>query len=89
VWHIYWWQERYSNCLQFISRKRSVGCIDVRREFLKEKDFQRFVCSDGIHPNSAGHQLIFEAVLSFIREQAAYLLTSGAAMASDPVPVFA
>lgn len=74
VWHIYWWQERYSNCLQFISRKRSVSCIDVRREFLKEKDFERFVCSDGIHPNPEGHRLIFEAVLAFIREQAAYLL---------------
>lgn len=74
VWHIYWWQERYSNCVQFLSRKRNVSCIDVRREFLKQKDFSRFVCSDGIHPNSEGHRLIFEAVLSFIREQAAYLL---------------
>lgn len=74
VWHIYWWQERYSNCLQYLSRKRGVSCIDVRREFLKEKDFERYVCSDGIHPNPDGHRLIFEAVLAFIREQAAYLL---------------
>lgn len=88
VWHIYWWQERYSNCLQFISRKRGVSCIDIRREFLKEKDFSRYVCSDGIHPNPAGHQMIFEAILSFIREQAAYLLPAPAD-ASDSVPVFA
>ncbi len=74
VWHIYWWQERYSNCLQYLSRKRNVDCIDVRREFLKEKDFERYICSDGIHPNSDGHRLIFEAVLSFVREHAAYLL---------------
>ena len=84
VWHIYWWQERYSNCLQFLSRKRGVSCIDVRREFLKQKDFSRFVCSDGIHPNPDGHQLIFEAVLAFIRDQAAGLL-----LPQDAAPVFA
>ena len=81
VWHIYWWQERYSNCLQYLSRKRDVSCIDVRREFLKEKDFSRYICSDGIHPNPEGHKLIFEAVFSFVREQAAYLLPQRSAAA--------
>jgi len=84
VWHIYWWQERYSNCLQYLSRRKGVDCIDVRREFLKQKDFERFICSDGIHPNSDGHRLIFEAVLAFIREQAAYLLPP-----AEAVPSFA
>jgi lysophospholipase L1-like esterase len=74
VWHIYWWQERYSNCLQYISRLRNVSCIDVRRAFLKGRDFSNLICSDGIHPNQAGHRLIFETVMGYIRENAAYLL---------------
>ena len=74
VWRIYWWQERYSNCLQYIARIRSIACIDVRRAFLKGREFANLICSDGIHPNRAGHRLIFETVMAHIRENAAYLL---------------
>lgn len=74
VWRIYWWQERYSNCLQYISRLRNITCIDVRQAFLKFREFSNFICSDGIHPNQAGHRLIFETVMGFIRENASYLL---------------
>ena len=68
VWHIYWWHERYSNCVQYIAEERSVNCIDVRRAFLKRKDFNEYVCLDGIHPNRAGHKLIFEEVLNYIKK---------------------
>ncbi len=74
VWRIYWWQERYSNCLQYIARKRDIACIDVRGAFLKSREFVNLICSDGIHPNSDGHRLIFETVMSFIRDNASYLL---------------
>lgn len=74
VWRIYWWQERYSNCLSYIAKLRNIGCIDIRRPFLKSKDFFGYICSDGIHPNEAGHKLIFETVLGYIKENAAYLL---------------
>ena len=74
IWHIYWWQERYSNCVQHIAQKRNIHCIDVRRKFLQQKDFDEYMCKDGIHPNEAGHRLIFEAVIEHIRENAAYLL---------------
>jgi len=83
VWHIYWWQERYSNCLQYIARRRDIGCIDIRREFLKERDFERYICSDGIHPSAAGHRLIFDAVMRYVRENAAYLLSG-----PTPQPAF-
>ncbi|MDD5016620.1 MAG: SGNH/GDSL hydrolase family protein [Eubacteriales bacterium] len=76
IWHIYWWHERYSNCIQYIARQRNIGCIDVRREFLKIKDFADYICVDGIHPNQAGHRLIFDAVINYIKEYAAYLLPS-------------
>lgn len=76
VWHIYWWHERYSNCIQYIARERGINCIDIRREFLKYKDFSEYICSDGIHPNEKGHRLIFEAVINYIKEYASYLLPS-------------
>lgn len=81
VWHIYWWHERYSNCVQYIARERGISCIDIRREFLKRKDFSEYICCDGIHPNQAGHRIIFEAVINYIKEYASYLLPMPAAAA--------
>ena len=74
VWRIYWWHERYSNCIQYIAKASDVSCIDIRREFLKRKEFMQYICSDGIHPNKAGHQLIFEAAIEYIKKYASYLL---------------
>lgn len=74
VWHIYWWHERYSNCVQYLAKKRGIGCIDIRREFLKQKDFSEYICPDGIHPNQAGHKLIFDAVINYIKENSSYLI---------------
>lgn len=76
VWRIYWWQERYSSCLSNIAKKRGLHCIDVRDAFLKGREFHQYICSDGIHPNRAGHRLIFDAVMTFIRDKASYLLPS-------------
>lgn len=78
VWHIYWWHERYSNCIQYVAKQRDISCIDIRREFLKRKDFSQYMCSDGIHPNSEGHKLIFEAVINHIKQYASYLLPAHA-----------
>jgi acyl-CoA thioesterase-1 len=76
VWRIYWWQERYSNCIEYIARAKSIACIDIRRAFLKGREFAHYICSDGIHPNREGHRLIFETVMGYIRENASYLLPS-------------
>ena len=76
VWHIYWWHERYSNCVQYIARERNIGCIDIRREFIKRRDLAQYICSDGIHPNEEGHRLIFDAAIRYIKEHASYLLPS-------------
>ena len=78
VWRIYWWHERYSNCVQYLAEERGISCIDVRRAFLKGREFNEYICMDGIHPNRAGHRLIFEAVLSYIKEHASYLLPAPA-----------
>lgn len=74
VWRIYWWQERYSNCIQYIARQRNIKCLDVRRAFLSRKEFDDCVCIDGIHLNRKGHQVVFDAITNFMKENAAYLL---------------
>lgn len=74
VWRIYWWQERYSNSIQFIAKKRNISCIDVRRAFLSRKEFDDCVCKDGIHLNQKGHKVVFDEISSFMKENAAYLL---------------
>lgn len=74
IWRIYWWQEQYSNCIAYISEKRNINCIDVRRAFLSRKRFDDCICFDGIHPNKAGHKVVFEEVFRFMQQNAVYLL---------------
>ena len=74
VWRIYRWQELYSNCVSNIARAKNIACIDIRQAFLKSREFVNLICSDGIHPNEDGHRLIYETVMSFIRDNASYLL---------------
>jgi len=77
VWRIYWWHERYSNCIEYTAKARGISCLDIRRAFLKEKEFSQYICSDGIHPNEQGHKLIFNAAMEHIKKYASYLLPSG------------
>lgn len=74
IWRIYWWHERYSSCISAIANKRNVYCIDIRNAFLKAHEFRQYICKDGIHPNRAGHHLIFDTVIGFIKENAPFLL---------------
>jgi len=60
--HIYWWHELYSNAVQTVAHACGANLINVRSEFLLQGDFRKYLCSDGIHPNDAGHVLISHAV---------------------------
>ena len=71
---IYWWQERYSSAVVRVAERTKTLWIDVRGAFLSRPDFQSLICRDGIHPNEAGHELIAEAVLDFVRSGFDYLL---------------
>ena len=37
--------------------------------FLEKKNYSRFLCEDGIHPNEEGHKLIAEAIKQHIRNK--------------------
>ncbi|HPE94975.1 MAG TPA: SGNH/GDSL hydrolase family protein [Bacillota bacterium] len=62
VMHISRWQEMYSIAASRVARELSVPLIDIRSPFLARPDFDSLICSDGIHPSTAGHRLMFGAL---------------------------
>ncbi|BFH60700.1 MULTISPECIES: SGNH/GDSL hydrolase family protein [Paenibacillus] len=77
VTKIYWWQERYNSTIQKVSELTKTKYIDVRGAFLEQPDFRNFLCSDGIHPNEAGHRIICDKVVEFIKSNYRALLLDG------------
>jgi lysophospholipase L1-like esterase len=71
---LYWWQERYNAAILKIAAETETKFIDIRGEFLLRADFQDLLCADGIHPNAAGHLVIAEGILGYIRPHAPFLL---------------
>ncbi len=71
---LYWWQERYNAAILKIAEETETKFIDIRGEFLLRSDFQDLLCADGIHPNAAGHRVIAEGILGYIRPRAPFLL---------------
>ena len=47
------------------SYRAGVDVIDLRKQFLDTNEFESLICKDGIHPNTEGHERIFDAVKSF------------------------
>ena len=62
---IYRFQEFYSRTIEEIARNIGVLLIDLRHTFLRERHMERFVCEDGIHPNTAGQGLITKELMRF------------------------
>jgi lysophospholipase L1-like esterase len=71
---IYWWQEKYNSAILSIAKETKTIWIDIRSAFLQTSDFRKYLCQDGIHPNSKGHRLIANVILEFIRKEYAFLL---------------
>lgn len=74
VTKLYWWQERYNAAVVGIAEETGAKIIDIRGAFLRRPDFQALLCSDGIHPNAAGHRVIVEGILEYIRPRCPFLL---------------
>lgn len=62
VEYVYRWHEMYNMEVCKIANEYSVPLIDVRSAFLQKRDFSAYLCSDGIHPNEKGHELISEVI---------------------------
>jgi len=74
VTKLYWWQERYNAAIVCIAEETGAKIIDIRGAFLSRPDFQTLLCADGIHPNAAGHRVIAEGILAYIKPRCPFLL---------------
>lgn len=62
---IYRFQELYSHTAEGIARDTGALLVDFRGAFLRERHMGRFICEDGIHPNTEGQRLITLALAKF------------------------
>ena len=75
---IYWWHERYSVANRSVADAYGVPVADARRYFLEMPDYRAYICSDGIHPNKNGHQLITSSILDCFNKNAECFKSIGA-----------
>ena len=52
----------YNAVLKDLANQLKVPLVDVNSVFMKAGHESLFIADDGLHPNEAGHQLIFESV---------------------------
>ena len=62
VEHIFRWQDGYADCVRSVAKELGVRLVDVRSRMLESGNLGELICVDGIHPNAAGHALIYEAI---------------------------
>jgi len=67
---IYWWHERYSAMNGCVASVTGIPLVDARQAFLRTTDYREYICSDGIHPNKNGHQLITSCILDCFNKNA-------------------
>lgn len=60
---IYRWHEMYNSIVFGLAQSENVKILDIRKDFLEHKTIQDYICSDGMHPNEKGHNLIGNALL--------------------------
>jgi lysophospholipase L1-like esterase len=59
------WHEKYNLEVFKIAADKRVHVIDITTAFLDHNNYTDYLCIDGMHPNEAGHQLIFGAVRDY------------------------
>jgi len=59
---IYRWHEMYNMAVSNIAKQMNIRLIDLRSEFLGNRNYSNLICDDGIHPNAMGHKLIFNVI---------------------------
>lgn len=68
---IYRWQEMYNIEVMLLATKMAVPIIDIRSAFLKCNNYRDLICSDGIHPNKEGYDLIYKTIGEQYQSQSA------------------
>lgn len=63
------WHERYNIEIFKLAIANEVPVIDITSIFLEKKNYSRYLCADGIHPNEKGHKLIAEAIMKHVKDR--------------------
>lgn len=62
VTNIYRHQECYMMNILKLAKQLNVKVLDLRTEFLLKKDFNTYICEDGIHPNEKGYKFLYKLI---------------------------
>ena len=68
------WHEMYNMAVFGLAARKHVPIIDITSALLEKKDYRSYLCSDGIHPNEAGHELIANSICSYVHSNSDYFL---------------
>lgn len=63
------WHERYNIEVFKLAINNDIPIIDITSKFLEEKNYTKYLCEDGIHPNEKGHKVIAEAIKEHIENR--------------------
>ncbi len=63
------WHERYNIEVFKLATGYAVPIIDITSVFLEERNYTRFLCDDGIHPNEEGHRLIANTIIAYVKKK--------------------
>lgn len=63
------WHERYNLEIFNLAINNNVAVIDISSKFLEQKNYNQYLCADGIHPNEKGHQIIAEAIKEYAKNK--------------------
>lgn len=61
------WHETYNLAVFQIGLATAVPVLDISSCFLSKPNYSRFICDDGIHPNSEGHRLMADTIASQLK----------------------
>jgi acyl-CoA thioesterase I len=65
VQQIFRWHESYDKAVRVIARENSCPLLDIRKAFTENRDYKRYICGDGMHPNREGHKLIEQSLMEY------------------------
>lgn len=67
VGRIYRHQELYSDAVAALAFADGVPLIDVRRQFLPQRDLSGLIAADGIHLTMSGYRCLFDTLADWVR----------------------
>ena len=67
VGRIYRHQELYSDAVAALAFAEGVPLIDVRRQFLPQRDLSGLIAADGIHLTMSGYRCLFDTLADWVR----------------------